>query len=291
MSRVDSRKWRLAAGVSCLLICSHCVGQESTSLQVPATQSDPQQKPDAQTPATPAEQKPGEKKPAAQLPDSPGSTVPTTNGVAEDEKQTKRVLGIMPNFRSVSPGEVVPEPIVSQKFKTTSLDNFDYTALFFAGIIAADSMASKGTPEFHQGAKGYARYYWHTVADQSVENYFVEFIGPTILHTDSRYYAMGKRGGGFWKRAGYSLTRAVVTRSDSGKSVFNYSEIGGAAAAVAVSMFYYPTPERTVKNGFRNWGLDVGYDSVTFMFHEFWPDISYALFAKKGNRTAPAATP
>ena len=290
MSRFELRRWRWTAGISCLLLCTYCLGQESTSLQVPTTQSDPQQKPDAQTPA---EQKPGDKKPAAQLPDAPGaSTVPTTNGVAEDEKQTKRVLGIMPNFRSVSPGEVVPEPTTSQKFKTTTLDNFDYTALFFAGIIAADSMASKGTPEFHQGAKGYARYYWHTVADQSVENYYVEFILPTLLHTDSRYYAMGKRGGGFFKRAGYSLSRAVVTRTDSGKSAFSYAEIGGAAAAVATSMFYYPSPERTVKNGFRNWGLDVGYDSVTFMFHEFWPDISYALFAKKPKKVPPvAATP
>jgi hypothetical protein len=194
----------------------------------------------------------------------------------------------MPNFRSVSPGEIVPEPSAGQKFKTTTLDNFDYTALFFAGIIAADSMASKGTPEFHQGAKGFARYYWHTVADQSVENYFVEFIGPSLLHTDSRYYAMGKRSGGFWKRAGYSLSRAVVTRSDNAKAVFNYSEIVGAAAAAGISMFYYPSPQRTVKNEFRNWGQDVGYDSLTFMFHEFWPDIGYALFAKKPKNMPPA---
>jgi len=292
MSRFELRRWFWIAGAGCLLVCSYGVGQESTSLQVPATQSDAQQKPDAQKPAASSEQKPGEKKPAdaktGQLPEAP---VPVTNGVAEDEKQTKRVLGIMPNFRSVSPGEVVPEPSTAQKFKTTSLDNFDYTALFFAGIIAADSMASKATPEFHQGAKGYARYYWHTVADQSVENYFVEFIGPTLLHTDSRYYAMGKRGGGFWKRAGYSLTRAVVTRTDGGKPAFNYSEVVGAGAAVATSMSYYPSRERTVKNGFRNWGLDIGYDSVTFAFHEFWPDISYALFAKH-KKTAPVtATP
>ncbi len=36
------------------------------------------------------------------------------------------------------------------------------------------------TPEFHQGAAGYARYYWHSFVDQASENYFVEFIGPTL---------------------------------------------------------------------------------------------------------------
>ena len=78
----------------------------------------------------------------------------------------------------------------------------------------------------------------------------------------------------------------------SGAAGWPVALVGGAGAAVATSMFYYPSRERTVKNGFRNWGLDIGYDSVTFMFHEFWPDISYALFAKKPKKAPPvAATP
>jgi len=94
----------------------------------------------------------------------------------------------------------------AEKLVTATEDNYDYTSLFFAVFIAADSFATKSTPEFHQGAAGFARYYWHTVADQSVENYFVELIVPAVTHEDSRYYAMGREGGSFWKRAGYSLT-------------------------------------------------------------------------------------
>jgi hypothetical protein len=152
-------------------------------------------------------------------------------------------------------------------------------------------MAGKTTPEFHQGMAGYGRYYWHTLADQSVENYFVEFIIPAINHEDSRYYAMGKRNGGFFKRAGYSLSRVVVTRSDSGRPMFNYGEVAGSAMAVSVSTFYYPSPERTAQKGLRDWGLDVGYDAVTFMFHEFWPDIHHSLAGGKGrgaNQTGDA---
>jgi hypothetical protein len=199
-------------------------------------------------------------------------------GTPSDEQQTKRVLGIMPNFRSVSPGEVPPPPTVREKFITTSLDNFDYSALIFSGFIAANAMSGKATPEFHQGMAGYGRYYWHTLADQSVENYFVEFIIPSINHEDSRYYAMGKRNGGFFKRARYSLSRVFVTRSDSGRPMFNYGEVAGSAMAVTVSTFYYPSPERTAQKGIRNWGLDMGYDAFTFMFHEFWPDIAHRLY-------------
>ncbi len=198
-----------------------------------------------------------------------------------DEKQPKRIMGIMPNFRTVTAGETVPEESFRGKFWTSTQDNFDYTALFFAGFIAADSFLSKSTPEFHQGAAGFARYYWHSVADQSVENYFVELIVPAMTHEDSRYYALGKEGGGFWKRTGYSLSRVVVTKKDAGGATFNISEIAGSAAAVTVSNFYYPSVERTAANGVRSWGLDITYDAVTFMFHEFWPDISHAVFGKK----------
>jgi hypothetical protein len=198
-------------------------------------------------------------------------------------------MGILPNFRSVSAGEIVPPQTPRQKVVTATEDNFDYTALLFAGVIAADSFVSKATPEFHQGAAGYARYYWHTVADQCVENYFVELIVPAVTHEDSRYYALGREGGGFWKRAGYSLSRVVVTKKDSGARTFNISEVAGSAAAVSVSNFYYPTKEQTVHNGLRDWGLDMTYDAVTFAFHEFWPDISHAVFGSKGKKAlAPA---
>jgi hypothetical protein len=190
-------------------------------------------------------------------------------------------MGVMPNFRSVSAGATVPRETVREKVETSTLDNFDYTSLFFAGVIAGGSFVTKATPEFHQGAAGYARYYWHTVADQSVENYFVELIVPTITREDSRYYAMGKEGGSVWRRAGYSLSRVLVTRTDSGNTTFNYSEITGSAAAASVSSFYYPSKERTLGNGLRDWGLDITYDSVTFMFREFWPDISHSIFGKR----------
>jgi hypothetical protein len=200
------------------------------------------------------------------------------------EEQTKRIMGVLPNFRSVTAGANVPKESAWEKMITATEDNYDYTSLFFAGFIAADSFATKSTPEFHQGAAGFARYYWHTVADQSVENYFVEFIVPTVTHEDSRYYALGREGGSFWKRAGYSVTRGFITRTDKDKPTFNYSEIIGSAAAASISIFYYPTKEQTVANGLRNWGLDVTYDSVTFVFHEFWPDIHHMIFKSRTNK-------
>jgi hypothetical protein len=237
--------------------------------------------------------------PAAQGPPAPLPNAPVTQtgasasggaqgGAQIDEEQQKRIMGMLPNFRSVTAGQVVPPETTRQKLVTATEDNFDYTSLFFAGVIAADSFATKATPEFHQGAAGYARYYWHTVADQGIENYSVELIVPAITHEDSRYYAMGREGGGFWKRMGYSLSRVVVTKKDSGGATFNTSEIAGSGIAAGISLFYYPTKQQTVHDGLRDWGLDITYDAITFAFHEFWPDINHALFSKKGN--APAVS-
>jgi hypothetical protein len=265
MGDFDLRMWRSGALVVCLILCRFCSGQENSPAQ-----NLPEQSPSARNPSAP-------------LPDAPVPTASTSN-VSTDQEQTKRIMGMLPNFRSVSAGTIVPKETPREKFITATLDNFDYTSLFFAGVIAANSFVTKATPEFHRGAAGYARYYWHTVADQAVENYFVKLIVPAITHEDSRYYAMGKQGGGVWKRAGYSLSRVLVTRTDAGKPTFNYSEVVGSAAAVSISNFYYPTKEQTVGNGLRNWGLDITYDSVTFLFHEFWPDINNAVFGKKGSK-------
>jgi hypothetical protein len=233
---------------------------------------------------------------AAPLPNEPGAQTgastpagPPASAPQIDEEQQKRIMGMLPNFRSVTAGQVVPPETTRQKLATATQDNFDYTSLFFAGVIAADSFVTKATPEFHQGAAGYGRYYWHTVADQGIENYSVELIFPALTHEDSRYYAMGREGGGGWKRLGYSLSRAVVTRKDSGQPTFNISEIAGSAMASSISDFYYPANQRNVPTGLRDWGLDITYDAITFAFHEFWPDISNALFSKKNK--APATVP
>ncbi|HVW79273.1 MAG TPA: hypothetical protein VHB45_16780 [Alloacidobacterium sp.] len=194
-------------------------------------------------------------------------------------KQTKRILGIIPNFRAVSADEKLPPQSVKDKFTTTTQDSFDYSAFIFAGILAGVSQAENSYPEFHQGAAGYGRYYWHTFADQAVENYNVEFIFPTLLQQDSRYYTLGR--GGLIKRAGYSFSRVLITRTNAGNETFNASEIVGAGAASGISSLYYPGRDRTWTKVGQHWLTDVSLDGMTFIFKEFWPDINNTVFHQK----------
>jgi hypothetical protein len=217
-----------------------------------------------------------------ELPDAPQAlraTSTTSTPNSTEGQQTKRILGIFPNFRSVSANVQLPPQTVNEKFITATHDSFDYSSIFIPAVVAGYSQATNATPEFHQGAAGYGRYFWHTYLDQTSENYFVEFIVPVITHEDTRYYTLGS--GGFWKRTGYSLSRVVITRNDAGHETFNISEIVGAGAAASVSNLYYPSGERTFNNTASRWGLNVGIDAVTFCAHEFWPDINHALFHGK----------
>jgi hypothetical protein len=200
-------------------------------------------------------------------------------------QQTKRILGIVPNFRAVSADQKLPPESVKDKFVGATEDSFDYSSIFFPGVIAAYNMGERATPEFHQSAAGYARYFWHSAADQTGENYMVEFIFPTVTHEDPRYYTLGH--GGFFKRTGYALSRAIITRSDSGAKVFNVSEVVGAGAAAGVSNLYYPSASRSLGNTGSEWALDVGVDAGTFWFREFWPDINRHLFHNKYSNAPP----
>jgi hypothetical protein len=221
---------------------------------------------------------------AAAEPPSPqqGNPPSSPSGQSESDqpaKQTKRILGIIPNFRAVSSTTKLPPQTPKEKLLTATQDSFDYSSLFIPAILAGYGQATNATPEFHQGAAGYARYFWHSYVDQAVENYMVEAIVPIITHQDNRYYTLGQ--GGFFKRTGYALSRAVITRNDAGNNTFNTSEVIGAGAAAGISNLYYPSAERTFSNTASKWGINVGVDAASFVLKEFWPDINKAVFHGK----------
>ncbi len=217
--------------------------------------------------------------PEAPSPQSTGKVVsPGAQGQTATARapQTKRIFGLIPNFRAVSTDEKLPPQTVKDKFTTTTQESFDYSSIVIPAVISAYSLGLNSDPEFGSGGVGYGRYLWHSVVDQTSENYWVGFILPVLTHEDTRYYTLGR--GSNWKRTKYAVTRVLVTRSDSGKEVFNISEVGGAAIAAAVSNAYYPSPERTFGNTAKQIGTNVGVDGIALLFKEFWPDVNQALF-------------
>jgi hypothetical protein len=207
--------------------------------------------------------------------DSPHPKVDPDDSV----QQTKRILWIIPNYRSVSANTYLPPQSFKEKFWLATQDSFDYSSFIYEGMLAGVSMAGKSEPSFGQGASGYGNYFAHTFADGTIENYMVEAVVPTLTKEDPRYYTLGK--GGFFKRTGYAVSRLLITRKDSGDSTFNLSEFVGAGAASGISNSYYSADTNVWVKTYQRWLSQMVQDAASNIAKEFWPDINHALFRNK----------
>jgi hypothetical protein len=194
-------------------------------------------------------------------------------------KQTKRMFWIIPNFAAVSADTELPPLTAGGKFALAMQDSVDYSSFVWSGMLAGQSMALRSYPEFHNGVAGYSRYYWRAFADQASGSFFTEALVPVLTHEDPRYYTLGH--GGFFRRAGYALSRLVVTKTDSGGRSFNFSEIVGNGMEAGLSNFYYPPEERSLRNTAVNWVAQLEAASINNIIREFWPDIRHKMLRQK----------
>jgi hypothetical protein len=216
------------------------------------------------------------------LPDAPTPEVSPstpTNPTEEYGHQSKRILGIIPNYRAVSANSHLPPLNFKGELWLATQDTFDYSDFILVGALAGVDMAGRSQPAFGQGAEGFGKYYWHVFVDSAIEDYMTEAIVPAATKEDPRYYTMGK--GGFVRRTGYAVSRLFIIRTNSGGSTFNLSEIVGAGAAAGIGNAYYPAESNEWVKTYQRWGTQVGLDGVFNLMKEFWPDINHAVFHGK----------
>src|SRR5689334_2627246 len=101
---------------------------------------------------------------------------------------SKRILWIIPNYRTY-PSLKEYKPITTkEKFKIAEQDSFDRGTLFMAAAFAGEGQLTNATPEFAQGVAGYARYFAASYADLVIGDFMTESIYPSLLHQDPRYF-------------------------------------------------------------------------------------------------------
>lgn len=194
-------------------------------------------------------------------------------------QQTKRIFGIVPNFSAVNANTQLPPLTVKGKFDLALHDSVDYSSFIWAGVLAGQNMLLNADPELHHGPAGYGRYYWRAFADQASGAFFTEAIVPSITHDDPRYYTLGQ--GSFLTRTGYALSQIVLTKKDSGRVGFNYSELFGNGLEAGVANLYYPPQERGLRKTGENWLEGLESAALNNIVKEFWPDIRKMIFRQK----------
>jgi hypothetical protein len=225
------------------------------------------------------------------VPDAPSAskaqTTPSQDHKDTEQKADEKVKGTsndrlfyaLPNFLTVE-SKQLPPLTTGQKFKVVARGSFDYIQIPWYAFLAGISQAQDSESGYGQGAEGYGKRFGAYFADGTIENFMTGAILPSIFKQDPRFYQSGK--GGFTRRSGYAISRIFVTRADSGRSEFNVSEILGSAMSASISTYsYHPKGDRTLANTASVWGSQVGYDTVTIVLKEFWPDIRRKMSRKK----------
>jgi len=254
-----------------LTLLAGSLAAQQTPSPAPTSESSPanQSPPTAQSPA-------GQSKdnPAGKGDDQAKGTSGTSSATSKD-----RLFYALPNFLTLENGGHVPPLTAAQKFHVVARGSFDPVQYFWYGFLAGISQAQNSEPGYGQGAEGYGKRYGSAFADGTIENFMTGAVLPSLLHQDPRFFQSGQ--GGFGRRTGYAVSRIFVTRTDSGRQQFNFSEILGSAASASISTYsYHPSGDRTFGNTMSVWGSQVGYDTLTIVIKEFWPDIRRKLRKK-----------
>ncbi len=193
----------------------------------------------------------------------------------------KRMFGVMPAYGLVEAG-MQPPPLTSgQKFKLAVQYLNPYTFAFVA-VEAGVNQARNSPQEYGQGAEGYGKRYGAGFADGLTDGIFVTGLYPSLLRQDPRYYRLGD--GGASRRLGYAVSRIAVTRQDSGRKAFNFSEVLGSFSSAALAVTYYPKSQRDFSSVAERAGVQFGFDAGFNVLKEFYPEISRKVFGKKHRR-------
>jgi len=301
-------RW-IAVGVLAIFFCS-CSTQITLAQQTPASGS-----------AAPAPAQAGDsgqtgnstsKDPAAAKDPAPAKD-PIQDTKQQNADQTgqsgtskDRLFFALPNFLTLENAGQVPPLSAKQKFAVVTRGSFDYVQLPWYLFLSAISQAEDSEPGYGQGWAGYGKRVGASFADGTIENFMTGAVFPVVLHQDPRYFQLGH--GSFARRALYAASRNLITRTDSGKHQFNYSEVFGGALAASISTYSYhpkshvfstPNPpyyrfvpsDRTLSNTAKVWGTQYGYDTLTLVVKEFWPDVRRALKHQPNGSLAQQAQP
>jgi hypothetical protein len=189
---------------------------------------------------------------------------------AEKLEMQKRVLGVLPNYRTADGTKAFSPLTAGGKINIAVKDSFDKPSFVIAAALSLIYQAENDNPDFGQGVKGYAHRYVAGLGDQIIGNMLTEGFMPALLREDPRYFR--KVNGSFMSRLGYSLTRTLVAKDDHGKTCFNFAEVLGNGVGASIGELYYPN-SRSAHDVMNRTLTSIGTDTVSNVLKEFWPDI------------------
>ncbi len=155
-----------------------------------------------------------------------------------------------------------------------------YGPAALAGAVVYDGFlqAIDFPREWGQGGLGYGKRLGSTLAYAGVRN-LLGFGLDSTLHQDPRYYRSDEHG--FWRRSKHAFRETILTHKDSGGETLATWRLGSAYGSAFISNQWYPDRVNTVALGFSQGSTQLGFDLLSNLGSEFWPDIRRKVLRRK----------
>ena len=203
----------------------------------------------------------------------PGDVDANGNPIPLERQQPQRILGFMPNFRTVSAGAVSHPPGWKYNFTVANHQAFDYSTFLFLGLTSLTAEGLNSHPALGKGVGGFYAYTWRGFLDKTDGTYLSAWFLPSLLHEDTRYYPLGA-GHTIFTRSMYVISRQAVTRTYGGSDTPNFAGLGGKVLTQVISRYYYPSSATDFGTLATKFGYSVMRDVGFSAIREFYPDVA-----------------
>jgi len=205
-----------------------------------------------------------------------------------ERRQPQRILGFMPNFRTVSGGATPHPPGWKYNFTVATRQATDYSSFIFLGITSLTAEGMNMHAALGKGVGGFYAYTWRGFLDKSDNTYLSAWLLPSMLHEDTRFYALGT-GHSIPVRALYVISRQSVARTYGGRQTPNIAGLGGKVLAQVVSRYYYPPSATSFPVLASKFGYSVMRDVIFSSIREFYPDAAAHFIRRHHEKMAAKA--
>jgi hypothetical protein len=194
----------------------------------------------------------------------------------------------MPNFRSVSGGAKPHPPGWKYNFTVATRQATDYSSFIFLGLTSLSAEGIDEHPVLGKGLDGFWNYTWRGFLDKTDGTYLSAWLLPSLIHEDTRFYALGA-GHNLFVRELYVISRQGVARTYGGHQTPNFAGLGGKVLTQVVSRQYYPKSATTFPVLAEKFGYSAMRDVIFTSIREFYPDAAAHFIRKHREKMAAKA--
>lgn len=186
-------------------------------------------------------------------------------------------MGILPSSPSTEEQAGKFKPLTArEKYELAFHNMYAPAGQLRIAVVQSINQGLDAAPHYGQGWGAYGERIGAGEANNVVFSVLRTGFLPHVFKQDPRYFRKGE--GKIVSRSVYAFTTTLIAKSDSGRPVFNVSNVFGALLQQGIANAYYPGEDRTVARTFRRWGFSVSAKGGYNVLREFYPDIISNVF-------------